>query len=350
MVPGLRPETSCVTSGVACESCPFYAPEDAAQCGNLAVGQVFVSNYQEMAYLDNANRSLAVRLDIEVNRRNRIGEDILIPGCFNPGGMRDVLEFDTKLQEAIKRGNKAVVYVDLRGQKFVNDTLGRGPGDLYIQNSHDELGGAVNSIAEARAAEREQPAREPDEITKALAKIIRQPHNVQKTVDEGEDRRNSPYQRLDKIVRIGGDEFALLLSDISVDDLLIFAEKLQAYFSVEKAIENYESDPPRLPIIASIGIAHLTTNNPAKEAVQNEDYWTMFRLLCEQADAHHGQTKKMQYQQMWDMSLSRQPEGQRDLMQMPEDPRRIHKFFIETCCPDFVQNPDRYLVPRLRDT
>lgn len=347
MVPGLRPETSCVTSGTACETCPFYPPENAAQCGNLAVGQVFVSNYQEMAYLDNANRSLAVRLDIEVNRRNRVGEDILIPNCFNPSGMRDVLEFDTKLQEAIKRGKKGVVYIDLRGQKFVNDTLGRDPGDLYIQGSHDQFTDAVDSIEQGRAAAK--PAREPNELTKAIADIIRRPRDHQDVAPEGvEERRSSPYMRLDKLVRIGGDEFALLLSDISAEDLITFAEELQTYFSVERAIENYNSDPPRLPVIASVGIAHLSTNNPAKEAVQNEDYWTMFRLLCEQADAHHGQTKKAQYQQMWDMSLSRLPEAQRDLMEMPDDPRRIHKLFIETCCPDFIKNPRRYLVPRLR--
>lgn len=341
MIPHLNPETPCVISGNPCEPCRFYDEQNVAMCGNLAVGHAFVGLYKELAYTDEANRSLSARLDQEALRRERACEDILIPGCLSPGGMRDVLENNPEIQEAIKRGNKAVVYLDLRGQKFVNDVLGRSSGDLYIQNSHDAMAQAIEQISGEVQLTGE------DALTQAIAQIIRQPFNADDAAPAVE-RRRSQYPRLDKLCRIGGDEFALLLSDISPEDLARFAEALQGQFSVKKALENYHSDPPVLPLIASVGVSHLQTNEHAKQAAENKDYWTMYRLMCEQADEQHGQMKKIQYQQMWDASLAPLNQMQRRLMPMPEDTRQIHRLFMETRCPDFKENPGRYMIPRLR--
>lgn len=287
----------------------------------------------------NDNRSLAIRLDEEATRRERAGEDTLIPGCLAPGGMRDVLENNPELQKAIKRGNIGIVYVDLRGQKVLNDEHDRETGDLHIKASHDAVDDAATEIENELTME--------NELTQALAEIIRQPLRTP-DAKPGVERRQSSHPRLDMLVRIGGDEFAILLSDISPENLTRFAGALQERFSVEQAIQNYHNDPPLLPLIASVGSSHLSSNEHARQAVENGDYWTMYRLMCHQADEQHGRMKKLQYQQMWDASLANMSNMQREILKMPDDLRQIHKLFLETRCPEFFRNPSRYMIPRLR--
>ena len=334
----MRPETACVLTGEACEKCPFWTPnlvENA--CGNLAVGRSFQQLLEELnglriqrATLVSEKQSLALRLEREMKRRMDASEDTLIPGCCSPSGMRDMLKNDKELQQVLLESHVAVIYVDLRGQKNVNDNAGREAGDRYIVASHRAV---------------------TDNVAENMAKLFRVSSESQPIEERAasEERRKQPKAQSDHICSIGGDEFAVILTNISAADAQKIAHELQTALSVEQAISNYQNNPPCTPLIASVGVSYLENNEAAQKALDAQDFWKMFLSLCHEADSGHNIVKKNQYDEMWALYKAQLPENEHKAAVYPADERKILTMFLGAYCPDFIERPDQFLVPTLRN-
>ena len=168
--------------------------------------------------LQKANRRLLTvneRLETEITARRAADDKVLhmahhdlLTGLPN----RELLV--TKLQKCLDRAERddryrfAVVFVDLDDFKLVNDSMGHAAGDQILKNVASELSAAVAM------------------------------------------RKNDEPQLLDTVARIGGDEFVILLDDISdSSDLMEFAER-----ALESLARPMHIDDAELLPKASIGI------------------------------------------------------------------------------------------------
>jgi diguanylate cyclase (GGDEF)-like protein len=137
------------------------------------------------------------RLRREMERVKYMSFHDTLTGLYN----RAYLEVEVdRMERDIKRFLPfSVLSIDVDGLKIVNDTFGHKAGD---------------------------------ELIKIVAEII-----------------SIPFRKVDIIARIGGDEFCVLLPGV---DISIAQAKKDA---ILKAIDDYNSDNPKMPLSLSIGVA-----------------------------------------------------------------------------------------------
>lgn len=158
--------------------------------------------------------------------------------------------FTDRLQRAINRTKQevfyqfAVLYIDLDGFKFVNDTLGHAAGDALLMETSQRL---------------EQSLRQSDTVARF-------------------DLELNPTERSrDTVARFGGDEFAILLDGFrDIEDVVIVAKRIQ-----EAIATPFQLEGQSVFSSASIGIAlsHERYNN-ADEMLRDADI-AMYRAKHE---------------------------------------------------------------------
>ncbi|WP_430765411.1 sensor domain-containing diguanylate cyclase [Pseudomonas citronellolis] len=126
----------------------------------------------------------------------------------------------------VQRGGErsaAVLMCDLDHFKAINDRWGHAVGDLALRHFADILGGLI--------------------------------------------RRN------DSVGRMGGEEFAVVLSDANRDNAVIFAQRLQDHVALAPLLHEGE----RIPLSLSIGIADMDAGDATAEAVLSRSDLALYR-------------------------------------------------------------------------
>ena len=163
--------------------------------------------------------------------------------------------FTDRLQRALSRATRegyyqfAVLYIDLDGFKFVNDTLGHVAGDALLV-----------------------------ETSLRLERSLRQSDTVARL-----DLELNPSERpRDTVARFGGDEFAILLDGFrDVHDVVMVAERIQ-----EAVAASYQLEGQTIFTTASIGIALSTERyNNADDMLRDADI-AMYRAKHEGKARH----------------------------------------------------------------
>jgi len=126
----------------------------------------------------------------------------------------------------VQRGGErsaAVLMCDLDHFKAINDRWGHAVGDLALRHFADVLAGLV--------------------------------------------------RRSDCVGRMGGEEFAVLLSDASRDNAVAFAQRLQEHLAQTPLVHAGE----RIPLTLSIGVADMLAGDATAEAVLSRSDLALYR-------------------------------------------------------------------------
>jgi len=179
--------------------------------------------------------------------------------------------FADRLQRAFARARRhpqlktAVLFIDVDSFKFVNDSLGHPAGDTLLV----QIGSRLQSCL-----------REDDTISRI---------NIGTT---------GPVEDADRLARVGGDEFTVLLEDIkSPSDAIRVAERIQQKLGPPFMVEDHQ-----IVITASIGIALSTASYSDAEEILRDSEIAMYRAKragkgkCEVSDAamHSAARKRLQ--------------------------------------------------------
>ena len=113
----------------------------------------------------------------------------------------------------------ALLFIDLDNFKEINDTLGHSSGDeLLIQVSSAMVSAMRNSG---------------NSVNKKSATLL--------TTGIEEKRRSSHHNKNDLVARVGGDEFMVILCDISVNEVKSTVERIQASFKTPFSLSGGEA-------------------------------------------------------------------------------------------------------------
>lgn len=262
-----------------------------------------------------------------------------LTGALTRTGLRDELEHNIELKEELLRYFEpitdvesvsekmtqgwGVVFIDIRGVNFAN-THGTAVGDAYIDTA-------------AKI------------ITNELAKTSRVSGDATPQIDD--ERRITPKDVKDIVVRYGGDELAVIVRNVKPHELYAVAGRLAEKFSVESAVGRYENDG-QMPVIAGVSTAHVydipaapnVPNNPTVQ-MKNGQLFEGVTGLCAIADEEQARLKEYQYDEMWERYLETKPRAERELLEhdKPADQRKIISLFYAAVCHDFAEYPRDYL-------
>lgn len=159
-----------------------------------------------------AVEALYVARDIteERNTKEQAEHDALT-GILNRGSFDQIL----KSLESNKR-NFALILMDVDNFKTVNDTYGHAIGDVVLKK-----------------------------VSKFLA--------------EG-------FRSIDYVCRIGGDEFAVLMTNVTLDNQALIIDKIS---KINNELNNHEEDVPRVSL--SVGVAFADIKNPSASLFKDAD-------------------------------------------------------------------------------
>ncbi|MFX4262031.1 CHASE4 domain-containing protein [Pelotomaculum propionicicum] len=196
-------------------------------------GMVFWAEHREVAFYDEDNNLLAIEGIVrDVTARRQAEEQLRHLSLHDPlTGLYNRAYFEQEMRRA-EVGRKypvCIVVCDVDGLKLVNDTLGHEKGDSLLV---------------------------------AAAGVIK-----------------SSFRESDMVARIGGDEFAVLFSEGGEDTVK------QACGRIGKAIENYNSTNPELPLSISVGFAVKTDPDTSMNEIFKVADNNMYRekLHCSQS-------------------------------------------------------------------
>lgn len=327
------------TFGVQCEGCP-------ADCRVLAAGRMVV---EQAAMIEDRDRDLddarftidglretvtGLRISLDeaeatvaeqagrivrlTDRIARMRPDKLVDTAYTNESFCDLLEHDANLRGELLQNEWGVLSLDARFMAYIN-TLGVDMGDGFVVSSGQEIDHVTTNLvrsADRRAADQEHDG--------SLARY--------------EDRLDHPAH-LDIIVRKGGDEYLLLIRRVDPDQLQAIAQRVQEHLSVSSALIRYQDGKP--PFIASVASAHAKEMPPEERILVGDDLWRMSMLLNARADRELTSIKASQYLQMWAMVAAVAPHAGYP-EKMPSS-REVSALFLRHLCPDFMDNPDRYV-------
>lgn len=159
-----------------------------------------------------AVEALYVARDITEERSMKDqAEHDALTGILNRGSFDQIL----KSLESDKK-NFALILMDVDNFKTVNDTYGHAIGDVVLKK-----------------------------VSKFLA--------------EG-------FRSIDYVCRIGGDEFAVLMTNVTLDNEELIKDKIN---KINKELYNHEEDIPRVSL--SVGVAFADIKNPSESLFKDAD-------------------------------------------------------------------------------
>lgn len=323
------------TLGIACEGC---VPD----CDTLAYGRQvlgLVTSTRELAYTNGLMESVATGLrhelaEAQATLETRTGhlitaierilmmrQDSLIPTAFTPEGIRDLLTHDPTLGQEILRGNCGVIRLDGRFVE-INNRKGKQFGDLFLQNGGAKLASVTDGLA------RTQTRRIADQDTDHMP-----------VWDIG--RLDFPGN-FDLILREGGDEWDILVRNVSPPQLQTIAMRIASELNVEKALKRYAEKRP--PFIASVGFAHARSIAGSIPDDTPQDAWSIFNAMDRLADTGQLLSKKAQYAEMWELVIDLLPAEVLSRYDVMPGTREISTLFLHYHCPDFVEDPAQYYL------
>ena len=267
---------------------------------------------QEEAYGRILDRLLNLRLDTLVNT------------AFTPEGLMDHLQNDTELRQELGQGQWGVIRLDGRFVKYINTAFGTLTGDQFLADGGAEITAIADGII--RRSDRRHEDRPSEEERR-----------------RGERRQGYALSE-DIIIRQGGDEFALIIRNVTPEELKNIAERIQEQLTVERALQRYSND--YTPFIASVGFAHAIDKElrPHVEALlRHGAVWQAYRQVNGAADAQEQAVKEAQYEDMWDRVKQMTPRRQRLRRKQPND-RVVAEAFLYALCPDFQEDPIGFLT------
>jgi len=252
----------CLTTAEACASCFFTVAE---HCGILATAQARIQAEERAAKAQ--ERITQLEAD-----NGRMLMDPLVEGFVAANAIPYHIANSQQLQRGLRNNTLGMLFLDIRGVQLSNKG-GQEFGDRLIAAS-----GAA--------------------ISQSLTENIRTKDGDRK---HGAERRKNPKKR-DTRLRIGGDEFAVLCSEVSPEELSQIAERVAEGLSIEQAIETDRQG--NIPVMASVGFAH-SRDLPANPHGNRKKYWTeadyleRYKQLRRLADAAHvAGGKQIQYAEM----------------------------------------------------
>lgn len=309
------------TLGVTCEDCPLLP-----DCRPLMAGKRIVALMGDRARLTRQIEDQAAQNTVLLERIFRLRTDTLVTSVFTPGGMKDYLANDSEIQEEMGGGLWGVLLLDGRFVNYIN-RYGYEIGDRFLAASGNRITTIVDGLIRT-GADRRTEVRSPAEDLRRRR-----------------DRRHEPVLRGDIICRQGGDEFSILIRNVTPEQLAVVAARIGHKLTVIDALDRYENGV--VPFIASVGYAHAEEYPEVlTPLLNNDDYWGAYRVVMYAADKGQRVEKKEQYEQMWSIVVSTFRPEERLLMPTQPDDRIVAEQFLERLCPNFCANPNSYLLGR----
>ncbi|HSD56503.1 MAG TPA: diguanylate cyclase [Candidatus Saccharimonadales bacterium] len=264
--------------------------------------------------------------ELLVTRLFNLRIDSLVQEAFTPEGLQDVLEYEEDVIEELKRGEWGVIRLDGRFVKHIN-TFGNLIGDQFLEHGGSEIAAITDGL-------------------------VRTKNRRAQTLEVDDERRDDSDRRAgfslggDIICRQGGDEFSLVIRDVTPAELTRVAARVQSQLTVADALASY--DDGRVPFIASVGSCHASElGREAKVALEQEDdLWAAFRDINGRADAGQRKAKSLQYEEMWRLTEGAMPpDVRKHYINQPED-SEVAKLFLSTLCPEFGERPYAFFTGR----
>jgi GGDEF domain-containing protein len=241
--------------------------------------------------------------------------------------LKDHLEHDTELQEELKRMEWGVVRLDGRFVNYIN-RFGNDVGDDFLQSGGAEITSITDGLVRSYNRRAEVPV---------------PPPQVPVAENRDDQRRQGHSLSYDIICRQGGDEFSLIIRNVSPAQLSLVAGRIQAKLTVSQALERYSQDG--VPFIASVGHSHATDFMPeVRGKLSRSRYWEAFKQVNDQADEGQRLTKSRQYEEMWNIAYHSMPADGRPMTVARPDDRKVAEEFLRWTCPDFMEDPMRFLT------
>jgi GGDEF domain-containing protein len=285
--------------GERCADCPILG-----DCQYQAIGQ-------RMLFLTE-------QADVANQSAEKARWDNVVTDFLTRDGLDHVLLTDTELWGDLVDGEAGVLRFDIRGLTFVNNKIGHHDGDLLLKI-------AANRIAKAVRSGRNSNYRD-------------------------EDRRSNTPEKDIVLVRPSGDEFEVIMRDISGRDFLQAAARVARGFTVNKAIQDDQAG--RVPIISSLGLCHAGSSRTMQESI-HDNVHRGYELLSKSADLSGVASRRSQYRDMWwERAVKKNP----SLANYPLEPHEdtpskdvVIKYFLGLWCPNFIENPRQTLERGMAD-
>lgn len=291
------------TLGLPCEDCPVL-PDD---CRALAAGKLILAQQR--------------RLGTQQERLQAMRIDSIVDNAFTPEGLRDHLLYDANLAEELRQLQWGVVEVDGRFLDYLNQFGGEFLGDRFLRQG----GAHIVDLIEGLIRRRNQPV--------------------------PADRRAGYTSSLDILCRRGGDEYALLVRNVSPKQLADIATRLQGHLTPQAAIERY--DQGHIPFMASVSFQHASTLDPAicrQTLLSASNPWGAFEIIYRAASLHQTAIKAAQYATMWQLvRKTAESNGIRTMMKhQPDDKRSVAEAFLSLLCTRFWIDPAKFIAQSIQ--
>jgi GGDEF domain-containing protein len=307
--------------GLPCEDCPLLP-----DCKALEAGQRIVALEAELRVSSEENERHELSNARLFERLLNLRLDALVETAFTPEGLKDHLMHDEGIAEELQQGNWGVVRLDGRFVQYIN-RFGNDVGDEFLMRGGREITAVANGLARFGSRRQQQ-------------ELADEEHRV-------EQRRQGHSRANDIICRQGGDEFALLIRDVTPEQLAHVAARIQTALTVDKALERYAQG--NVPFIASVGYAHAAQPDIAPEVagqlIVHNDTWGAFKIINAAADKGQRSTKSRQYDEMWERTMQIMPaDAAAKYIVRPSSDREVAALFLEYLCPEFQRDPTRFFV------
>lgn len=232
-----------------------------------------------------ARRADQARIELLEGSVERLSTDELIDAIMSPQGVNERIVLDEALQEELRLEAFAIIGVDVRGVKALNE---------HSFNHGNEL------------------------LTLLVERGL--PTSIRKQ----------------DIICRRGDDFFILARRVNKEGTAEIVDRLQVAYSVEQALEDITNG--LIPVIASVSAVHASEISAPKQTVTDLLNWK--NQLENAATVRNVPPKKAQYAQMWTM-LQGNPNNQ------PGDERYIATLFFERFFPDFIAQIEASMAQRL---